>query len=253
MQLTKLFSFITAMLLITVISAGCASTNTYPVQPTSSHAAAGAQDTFLAAFVAADHNYTARNVTIKTWETRWLNDTTVNVEATGALKANNTTMHSNRTLTRFSSIKAATTYVGRQNLSGYVVTQAANESANVYKLATRNPPTVFKAYRRTSQSANNVTTAEVTQCDAIVVTGITTLTAGRVVATPRPSSSPSPVPTPLPTPVPTTVPTFTPTEVPTFTPTEVPTAAPTTVPTAAPTTVPTAAPTTVPTPTDIVE
>lgn len=252
MQSAKLFSFITAMLLITVISAGCASTNTYPVQPTSSPTAAVTHDALLEMFVAADHNYTARNVTVKAWETRWLNDTTVNIEATGTLKANNTTMHSNRTLTRFSSIEAATTYVGRQNLSGYVVTQTANESANVYKLATRSPPTVFKTYRRTAQSANNVTTAEVTQCDAIVVTGITTLTAGSVVATPRPSSSPSPVPTPLPTPVPTTVPTLTPTEAPTFTPTEVPTPVPTPAPTPVPTTAPTAAPTTVPTPTDIV-
>ena len=126
MQSTKLFSFITAMLLLTVVIAGCASTNTYPVQPASSPA----HDALLETFVAADYNYTARNETVKAWEPRWLNVTTVNVVATGTLKANNTTMYSNRTLTRFSSIEAATAYVGRQNLSGYVVAQTANESAN---------------------------------------------------------------------------------------------------------------------------
>ncbi|MGB9370824.1 MAG: hypothetical protein WCB79_02675 [Halobacteriota archaeon] len=223
MQSTKLFSFIIAMLLLTVVIAGCASTNTYPVQPTS-------HDSLLETFVAADHNYTARNVTVKTWETRWLNGTSVNVVATGTLKANNnTTMHSNRTLTRFSSIAAATTYVGRQNLSGYVVAPTANESAKVYQLATGNPPTVFKAYQRTSQSANNVTTAEVTQCDAIVVTGNTTLT-GIVVATPQPSLVPTPLPTPVPTPTPTPTPTATPTVSPTATPTVSPTVRPTVSP-----------------------
>ena len=232
MQLVKLSSFIIAMLLLTVVIAGCASTNTYPVQPTS-------HDALLETFVAADYNYTVRNVTVKAWQTRWLNGTSVNVEATGTLKANNTTMYSNRTLTRFSSIEAATAYVGRQNLSGYVVAHTANESAKVYQLATGNPPTIFKAYQRTSQSANNVTTAEVTQCDDIVVTGNTTLT-GIVVATPQPSSSPSPVPTPSPTPVPTTAPTPTPTVSPTARPTVSPTARPTVSPTARPTVSPTA-------------
>ena len=219
MQSAKLFSFITAMLLLTVVIAGCASTNTYPVQPTS-------HDALLEKFVAADYNYTARNVTVKAWDARWVNATTVNVEATGTLKANNnTTMHSNRTLTRFSSILAATTYVGRQNLSGYVVAPTANESAKVYQLATGNPPTVFKAYQRTSQSANNVTTAEVTQCDDIVVTGNTTLT-GIVVATPQPSLVPTPLPTPVPTPTPTPTPTATPTISPTVSPTVRPTVSP---------------------------
>ena len=218
MQSAKLLSFITAMLLLTVVIAGCASTNTYPVQPTSSPTAPVTHDALLEMFVAADHNYTARNVTVNAWETRWLNGTTVNVVATGTLKANNIAMYSNRTLTRFSSIEAATAYVGRQNLSGYVVAPTANESAKVYQLATGNPPTVFTAYQRTSRSANNVTTAEVTQCDDIVVTGNTTLTAGIVVPIPQPSSSPSPVSTPSPTPVPTTAPTPKPTPTPTATP-----------------------------------
>jgi hypothetical protein len=228
MQLAKLFSFITAMLVLTVVIAGCASTNTYPVQSTS-------HDALLEAFVAADYNYTARNVTVNAWNTTWLNATTVNVEATGTLNANNTTMYSNRTLTRFSSIVAATTYVGRQNLSGYVGAPTANDSAKVYQLATGNPPTVFKAYQSTSQSANNVTTAEVTQCDDIVVTGNTTLT-GIVVATPQPS----PVPTPLPTPVPTATPTVSPTATPTVSPTARPTVSPTARPTVSPTARPTA-------------
>jgi hypothetical protein len=228
MQLIKLISFITAMLLLTVVIAGCASTNTYPVQPPS-------HDALVETFVAADYNYTARNVTVEAWEPRWLNATTVNIVATGTLKVNNTTMYSNRTVTRFSSMEAATAYVGRQNLSGYVVAQTANESAKVYELATGHPPTVFKAYQRTSQSANNVTTAEVTQCDDIVVTGNTTLTAGIVVATPQPSSSPSPVPTPSPTPVPTPAPTPVPTTAPTPTPTPKPTPTPTPTPTPRPT------------------
>jgi hypothetical protein len=236
MQLAKLLSFITAMVVLTVIIAGCASTNTYPVQPTS-------HDALLETFVAADYNYTARNVTVSAWNTTWLNATTVNVEATGTLNANNTTMYSNRTLTRFSSVVAATTYVGRQNLSGYVQAPTANDSAKVYQLATGNPPTVFKAYQSTSQSANNVTTAEVTQCNDIVVTGNTTLT-GIVVATPQPSSSPSPVPTPLPTPVPTTTPTPRPTPTPTPTPTPRPTPRPLfPTPTPKPATAPTATPT----------
>ena len=232
MQLGKLFSFITAMLVLTVVIAGCASTNTYPVQP--SH------DALLEAFVAADYNYTARNVTVNAWNTTWLNATTVNVEATGTSNANNTTMYSNRTLTRFSSVVAATTYVGRQNLSGYVEAPTANDSANVYQLATGNPPTVFKAYQSTSQSANNVTTAEVTQCDDIVVTGNTTLTAGIVVATPQPSSSPSPVPTHLPTPVPTPAPTPAPTPTPTPRPTLRPLFPPLPTPKPKPATAPTA-------------
>ena len=78
MQSGKLFSFIIAMLLLTVVIAGCASTNTYPVQPTS-------HDSLLETFVAADYNYTARNVTVKAWDTKWVNATTVNVVATGNL------------------------------------------------------------------------------------------------------------------------------------------------------------------------
>ena len=186
------------ILFMSIAVAGCASTSTYPYQPLD-------HDALLENFVAADRNFTERNVTINSWETTWVKETTVNVEATGTLKANNTTtVHSNRTLVRFSSIDNATKYLSTLNLAGFEPSKTNNSSAKVYELMTGNPPTVFTSYRSTSQSAGNVTTAEVTQCDEIVITGVTTLTAGNVQT---PSSSPTAAPTAAPTANPTERPT----------------------------------------------
>lgn len=192
-----------ALVGLSSIAGGCLSPNANPRTQ-----ANATRDAVLERFIAADYNATARNVTIDTWEVKWINSTALIVNADGHQKGTGNYVSINKTVKRLASINASNDAMSTYDLSNYTQVQSASADATLYAQAVGKNATVFKVYEDTSQSPSSLTVARVMQFDDIIAISETTISQ-------TPSATPA-APTPLPqypppaTPIPTEAPAATP-------------------------------------------
>jgi hypothetical protein len=220
----KVLCLIALILILYSGAAGCADPKAfpsgYPTEDLSSSSVV--HDAMLEKFVAADYNNTARNITISTWEVKWINGTAVTVHAEGRWKNGNNTVSTNKTIMRLGSLNASTAFVKSYNLTGYAQVQTANENVTLYTQAIGHNATVFRVYEKTSQSSSSSAVARVTQFDDFVIISSTTTTPALQLPTSTQSSNATANPTANLTGTPTANPAETPGETPTATPTATP-------------------------------
>ena len=172
---TKVLCLIALILLLSSGAAGCANPKAYPTDYPTEVVSSVVHDAVLEKFVAADYNDTARNVTISTWEVKWINDTAITVHSVGRLKGANNTVSTNKTVMHLESINASTAIFRSYNLTGYAQVQTATENATLYKQTVGHNATVFTVYEKNSRSVSSLTVARVTQFDDIITISNTCL------------------------------------------------------------------------------
>src|SRR5665647_1889202 len=119
-EMQKKVPYLVALILILSSgAAGCVNLNSYPsgYPNEASSSSSMVHDAVLENFIAADYNNTARNISISTWEVKWINGTAVTVHAEGRLKGANNAVSINKTVMRMASINASTAFVGSYNLT----------------------------------------------------------------------------------------------------------------------------------------
>ncbi|MGD0716898.1 MAG: hypothetical protein ABR979_02380 [Halobacteriota archaeon] len=152
-----------------VLVAGCTSpfsNNTSPTPSTATSQPSEQHDAFLSQFVSSLYGQFKNSTTLVSWDVKWRNDTTVNVQLQYNLTAS-TSINDNQTIIRFKSIDDATNYVQSLNTSGYVLTtNVTSLQAKAYQLVARHPPTVYQQY--TKIAIQNPAYSTITQIDNIV-------------------------------------------------------------------------------------
>jgi hypothetical protein len=107
MQAKVLYSIILIGLICA--GAGCLSPNSRPEFPAASSNTAGNHDAVLERFVAADYNATALNVSISSWQVKWVNSTALIINAAGKQAGTNNNVSISKTVKRFASMNDAPT------------------------------------------------------------------------------------------------------------------------------------------------
>jgi hypothetical protein len=214
MQAKVLYSIILIGLICA--GAGCLSPNSRPEFPTASSNGAGNHDAVLERFVAADYNATALNVTISSWQVKWVNSTALIINAAGKQAGTNNNVSISKTVKRFPSLNDANDTMRAYDLSNYAQVPNGNATSALYAKAVGKNAAVFRAYEKTTRSSSSLTLARVMQFNDIIAISDTTI-----------------VQTPTPTPAPTALP-----QSPSATPPAAPTQAPTPEPTAGPSATP---------------
>ena len=143
--------FLALIMVGAVLVAGCTSplsNNTSPTPSTATSQPSEQQDAFLSQFVSSLYGEFKNNTTVSSWDVKWQNGTTVNVELQYNLTAT-TSVNDNQTIIRFKAIDDATNYVQSLNKSGYVLTtNVTSLQAKAYQLVARHPPTVYQEYTK---------------------------------------------------------------------------------------------------------
>jgi len=161
--------FLALVVVGAVLVAGCTSpfsNNTSPTPSTATSQPSEQHDAFLSQFVSSLYGEFKNNTTVTSWDVKWQNGTTVNVQLEYNLTAS-TSVHNNQTIIRFKTIDDATNYVQSLNTSGYVLTtNVTSLQAKAYQLVARHPPTVYLEY--TKIAIQNPAYSTIKQIDNIV-------------------------------------------------------------------------------------
>jgi hypothetical protein len=143
--------FLALIMVGAALVAGCTSplsNSTSPTPSTATSQSSEQQDAFLSQFVSSLYGEFKNNTTVSSWDVKWQNGTTVNVQLTYNLTAS-TSVKDNQTIIRFKTIDDATNYVQSLNTSGYVLTtNVTSLQAKAYQLVARHPPTVYQEYTK---------------------------------------------------------------------------------------------------------
>jgi hypothetical protein len=161
--------FIAFVVVGAVLVAGCTSplsNNASPTPSTTTSQPSEQHDAFLSQFVSSLYGEFKNSTSLVSWDVKWRNNTTVNVQLQYNLTAA-TSIHDNQTIIRFETIDDATNYVHSLNTSGYVLTtNVTSLQAKAYQLVARHPPTVYQQY--TKIAISNPAYSTITQIDNIV-------------------------------------------------------------------------------------
>lgn len=152
-----------------VLVAGCTSpfsNNTSPTPSTATSQPSEQHDAFLSQFVSSLYGQFKNSTTLISWDVKWRNATTVNVQLQYNLTAT-TSINDNQTIIRFKTIDDATNYVQSLDKSGYVLTtNVTSLQAKAYQLVARHAPTVHEEY--TKITIQNLAYDSIKQIDNIV-------------------------------------------------------------------------------------
>jgi len=152
-----------------VLVAGCTSpfsNNTSPTPSTATSQPSEQHDAFLSQFASSLYGQFKNSTTLISWDVKWRNATTVNVQLQYNLTAT-TSIHDNQTIIRFKTIDDATNYVQSLDKSGYVLTtNVTSLQAKAYQLVARHAPTVHEEY--TKITIQNLAYDSIKQIDNIV-------------------------------------------------------------------------------------
>ena len=152
-----------------VLAAGCTSpfsNNTSPTPSTATSQPSEQHDAFLSQFVSSLYGQFKNSTTLISWDVKWRNATTVNVQLQYNLTAT-TSINDNQTIIRFKTIDDATNYVQSLDKSGYVLTtNVTSLQAKAYQLVARHAPTVHEEY--TKITIQNLAYDSIKQIDNIV-------------------------------------------------------------------------------------
>ncbi len=161
-------SFLALVVVGAVLVAGCTSPLSNNASPTPSTATSqpSEHDAFLSQFVSSLYGEFKNNTTVISWDVKWQNGTTVNVQLEYNLTAT-TSVHDNQTIIRFKTTDDATNYVQSLNKSGYVLTtNVTSLQYKAYQLVARHAPTVHEQY--TKIAIQNPAYDSIKQIDNIV-------------------------------------------------------------------------------------
>jgi hypothetical protein len=220
MQAKVLYSIILIGLICA--GAGCLSPNSRPEFPAASSNTAGNHDAVLERFVAADYNATALNVSISSWQVKWVNSTALIINAAGKQAGTNNNVSISKTVKRFASMNDANDTMRAYDLSNYAQVPNGNATSALYAKAVGKDAAVFRAYEKTTRSSSSLTLApsltlaRVTQFNDIIAISDTT-----IVQTPTPTPTPTALPR-SPSPTATAAPPQAPTPEPTASPSATP-------------------------------
>jgi hypothetical protein len=152
-----------------VLVAGCTSplsSNTSPTPSTPTSQPSEQHDAFLSQFVSSLYGEFKNNTTVSSWDVKWQNGTTVNVQLEYNLTTT-TSINNNQTIIRFKTIDDATNYVQSLNKSGYILTtNVTSLQAKAYQLVARHASTVYQEYTKIATS--NPAYSTIKQIDNIV-------------------------------------------------------------------------------------
>jgi hypothetical protein len=161
--------FLALVVVGAVMVAGCTSplsNNTSPTPSTTTSQPSEQHDAFLSQFVSSLYGEFKNNTTVTSWDVKWQNGTSVNVQLQYNLTAT-TSIHDNQTIIRFKTIDDATNYVQSLNKPGYVLTtNVTSLQAKAYQLVARHAPTVHEEY--TKITIQNPAYDSIKQIDNIV-------------------------------------------------------------------------------------
>ena len=135
-----------------VLAAGCTSpfsNNTSPTPSTATSQPSKQHDAFLSQFVSSLYGQFKNGPTLISWDVKWRNATTVNVQLQYNLTAT-TSINDNQTIIRFKTIDDATNYVQSLDKSGYVLTTNVTslQAEQAYRLVARHAQTVHEEYHK---------------------------------------------------------------------------------------------------------
>jgi hypothetical protein len=161
--------FLALVVVGAVMVAGCTSplsNNTSPTPSTTTSQPSEQHDAFLSQFVSSLYGEFKNNTTVTSWDVKWQNGTSVNVQLRYNLTAT-TSIHDNQTIIRFKTIDDATNYVQSLNTSGYVLTtNVTSLQYKAYQLVAPHAPTVHEEY--TKITIQNPAYSTIKQIDNIV-------------------------------------------------------------------------------------
>jgi hypothetical protein len=141
-----LFWSVTFLLVSVVVAAGCITTTTNQTS-TSTSSSAASHDAFLEQYMSQYHNTTLENAnyTLKTWDVKWLNGTTVNLVWTTVNSTSQEVIRGNETIMHFKSTDDATAYFNSLNTTGYTLSETIYPGG-AYQDLTGHAPVPYKAY-----------------------------------------------------------------------------------------------------------
>jgi hypothetical protein len=141
-----LFWAVTFLLVSVVVAAGCTTTTTNQTS-TSTSSTAASHDAFLEQYMMQYHNTTLEeaNYTLKAWEVKWLNSTTVNLVWTIVNSTSQEVIRGNETIMHFKSTDDATAYFNSLNVTKYTLSETIYPGG-AYQDLTGHAPIPYKAY-----------------------------------------------------------------------------------------------------------
>jgi hypothetical protein len=104
-------------------------------------------DAFLEQYMSQYHNTTLEdaNYTLKAWDVKWLNSTTVNLVWTTVNNTSQEVIRGNETIIHFRSADDATAYFNSFNTTGYTLSETVYPGG-AYRDLTGHAPVPYKAY-----------------------------------------------------------------------------------------------------------
>jgi hypothetical protein len=163
-----------AMIVSSVIIAGCLSANNKNETNQSQQASSGVnQDQTLKLMLAKMHDVEVTAGSLQSWNENWIDARTVKVNEVYGDNSNNTTVvFSNFTLQRFSTTDDATKFVKGQ-ISGYKLSTTTPREDEPYTNATGHNPSTYASYFKNPQVPRGqpTTISYIIQTDDIVMYG----------------------------------------------------------------------------------
>jgi hypothetical protein len=141
-----LFWSVIFLLVSVVVAAGCTTTTTNQTS-TSTSSTAASRDAFLEQYMSQYHDTTqnAANYTLKAWDVKWRNSTTVNLVWTTVNNTSQEVIRGNETIMHFKSTDDATAYFKCLNITGYTLSETIYPGG-AYQDLTGHAPVPYKAY-----------------------------------------------------------------------------------------------------------